>query len=229
MHKEVRVSGVRSELDIEAAICGGADAIGVVCGYHDRGSMVNRHRARWLVETVPDGVASVVISKFTNAEDAVDLISRVRPDRIQLAAADNPKLAAIVHELGDRPDIEQVFMVKSDTAPETIETMKGFLPFIDYVHFEVEESTQPGSTEDTRNWVAGREMVNAAHEAGKLTVLSGGLTIDTVAAAIELTQPDSVAVEAGTKDICGSHDELLVARFVEAAKCAFNETAVLAA
>ena len=71
-------------------------------------------------------------------------------------------------------------------------------------------------------------MVLAAREAGKLTILAGGLTPVNVQAAIETVQPDGVDVESGIKDARGAHDPLLVGRFVQAANAAFEAVGLVA-
>lgn len=226
MSKEIKICGTTSTLDLDVAVKAGADAIGIISDYYSRGNIVNRHRTSWFIRSAPPDITSVLVSCFKDAETNIDLIKRTRPDRVQLGEVEDPRLAEAIFNMEERPQIAQVFHVKDDTTPDVLDD---FLDFIDYAHFDTYDPARPGGTGRTHDWQRSRELVEAAHEAGKLTILAGGLTFENVGEAIRVTEPDGVDVESGIKDICGAHDARLTNMFVQAARAAFSETAEIAA
>lgn len=226
MNKEVKICGTNSMLDLDVALAAGADAVGIIVDYHSCGNKVDRHRAGWFTRSTPEDITTVLVSCFKDPETNTDLIKRVNPDRIQLGEVEDPRLAEAIFNMEDRPEIAQVFHVKDDTTPAV---MGDFLDFIDYAHFDTYDPRKPGGTGRTHDWDRSRELVVAAREAGKLTIVAGGLTPGTVGEAIRKIEPDGVDVETGVKDMCGAHDPELVRLFVQAAKAAFKETEMAAA
>ena len=225
MDKEIKICGTQSILDLETAVTAGATAVGIIC---DRTRItrdtVNLHRADWFVRSTPNDVTSVLVPRLTEPGDLVDLAKRVRPDRIQLGENEDPRLAEALFNLEDRPEIAQVFHISDHTTPAV---MDDFMDFIDYTHFDTFSEDRPGGTGQTHDLEVSREMTEAAHEAGKLALLAGGLTWRNVARAIQIVRPNGVDVQTGIKDRYRSHDRELVVKFVEAASTAFQAIEVV--
>lgn len=225
MDKEIKICGTTSMLDLDAAVAAGANAVGIICAYRTDRQTVGPHRAAWFVRAlaeVPD-VKSVLLPRLTDPAEVVKLVKDIGPDRVQLGENEDPRLAEALCELDDRPKIAQVFHISETTTPNA---MHDFMDFIDYAHFDTFDEMRPGGTGKTHDWERSRVMALAAREAGKLTILAGGLTPDNVGEAIRTVEPDGVDVQSGVKDTMKAHNPALVSKFVEEALRAFNEMAV---
>lgn len=220
MSKEIKLCGTRSMMDLSIAVAAGADAVGII-GSRERltRNTVDYHRAGWFVRNTPDHVTSVLVPRSTDPDDLVYLANTIKPDRIQLGETEDPALARALCQLDDRPDIAQVVHVDNSTRPDAIDP---FLDFVDYIHLDTKSPERPGGTGLTHDWGVSRRLADAAHEAGKLVILSGGLTPPNVARAIDIVGPDGVDVETGIKDLYGAHDQMLAEQFVKAAQTAFG-------
>lgn len=219
MNKEVKICGTTSIWDLETSIRAGADSVGIITNHHERGNIVTKHRAGWFIRSIPENTTSVVVSCFTDVRTNLDVAQRFSPDRIQLGETEDPRLAEAVYGLKDGPKVAQVIHVSDDTTPDRL---SDFLDFVDYIHLDTYHPSRPGGTGQTHNWEVSREIADAAHDAGKLVLLAGGLTVSNVRRAIETVRPDGVDVESGIKDISGAHDPALVGQFVQAANAAFQ-------
>jgi phosphoribosylanthranilate isomerase len=79
----------------------------------------------------------------------------------------------------------------------------------------------PGGTGETIDW----ELVRRNNRFTAPLILSGGLTADNVAAAIEVTQPFAVDVASGTESSPGAKDSAKLAAFAAAVRAANEELA----
>ncbi|MER5738131.1 MULTISPECIES: phosphoribosylanthranilate isomerase [unclassified Streptomyces] len=199
----VKVCGLATTADIDAAAEAGADAIGlVISGTSVRG--LGRDRVPGLVAHVPDGVVSVLVVNDTPAAEAARIAADLGFDALQLhgraygraefeaAAGILPRLWRAT-ALADGPDTrvgalgEEVLLLDSPKAGS-------------------------GSRWDL-------SLLDAARPEGHW-LLAGGLAPANVAEAIATARPWGVDVSSGVESAPGVKDHDLVRAFVAAAKSA---------
>lgn len=227
MNKEIKICGTTTMFDLNTAVNAGASAIGVICAYRTDRQTVDPHRAGWFVRSLEDNpdVTSVLLPRLTDPQEVTALVEQIQPDRVQLGENEDPRLAEALWDLENRPEIAQVFHIHDRITPNV---MNDFLDIIDIVHFDTFDKERPGGTGKTHNWERSREMAQAAQEAGKPTILAGGLRPGNVGDAIKTVMPVGVDVQSGIKDRFKAHDRSLVTKFVQEATVAFEEVGVTA-
>ncbi len=228
MTNEIKICGTTSMFDLDIAVAAGANAVGIICAYRTDRQTVNPHRAKWFARTLVDNddITSVLLPRSTSPKEVVKMVKLVQPDRVQLGENEDPKIAEAIYNLDDRPQIAQVFHIHNTSTPDA---MDNFLDMIDYAHFDTYDTDRAGGTGKTHDWERSREMSLAAREAGKLTILAGGLTPSNVREAIRVVEPDGVDVQSGVKDTFKAHDPALVGRFVHEARSEFLKMAAVSA
>jgi len=198
MRIRVKICGVTTVEAIEAAVSGGADAIGFVLTESPR--RLEIERARKLVRHVPPFVARVAVLH----EPAADLLGAVceylQPDVVQCepqattSRLDRPFLP-VFH---DHDAIVSEVEVYRDRHPNPL------------VHLEASGRGGQG--------LVGDRVRAAAISATGPTVLAGGLDPATVGAAIDQVQPWAVDVSSGCESTRGVKDPELILRFLEAVR-----------
>ncbi|MFI1715018.1 phosphoribosylanthranilate isomerase [Streptomyces litmocidini] len=197
----VKVCGLKTAADIDAAVAAGADAVGlVISGTSVRG--LDRDRAARLAAHVPAGVLSVLVVNDTPAAEAARIAGEIGVGALQLhgtayreedfaaAAGVFPRLWRAT-SLNDRPDTrvgaygEEVLLLDSPRAgsgePWDLSLLEGARP----------EGT----------WL-----------------LAGGLAPHNVGEAIGRARPWGVDVSSGVESAPGVKDHALIRTFVTAAK-----------
>ncbi|MEU1226118.1 phosphoribosylanthranilate isomerase [Streptomyces sp. NPDC005828] len=199
----VKVCGLKTPADIDAAVAAGADAVGlVISGTSVRG--LERDHAARLAAHVPEGVLSVLVVNDTPAAEAARIASELGFGALQLhgkaygeedfaaAAGIFPRLWRAT-SLSDRPDTrvgaygEEVLLLDSPRAGSGEPWDLSLL-----------ETARPEGT-----WL-----------------LAGGLAPHNVGEAIGRAHPWGVDVSSGVESAPGVKDHDLIRTFVTAAKSA---------
>ncbi|MDZ4248317.1 MAG: phosphoribosylanthranilate isomerase [Patescibacteria group bacterium] len=217
---EVKICGTTTEDDVRIAVESGADAIGIICPPKSRTRhSVSVERAVRLAKAVPDEVSTVLIPRFTEPGQIVELAKTVRPDRLQLGETEDPDVLADVVRTGVVPLVAQVVHVADRSA---VERAVAFAEHADIIHLD-SVGEEPGGTGHTHDWSISRNITDAIHAIGKPVILAGGLTAENVTEAIATVRPDGADVESGIKLSDGTHDPGKVAGFVRTARAAFDD------
>ena len=188
----VKVCGLRSPADVEAAVAAGADAVGMV--FHPASP---RHRtieqAREVSAAVPPGIARVAVFLRPDASQVAEVVEAIAPDYVQ---ADRASLAALGPGLPSIP-LPVLRDGESDEALPALLLYEGAL----------------SGTGHRADW--SRAAVLARRT--KL-VLAGGLDARCVGDAIRAVRPYGVDVSSGVEATRGVKDPGMIREFVEAAR-----------
>ena len=197
----VKVCGLRTAADVEAAVEAGADAVGFV--FTDSVRRVSPGAARRLAADVPDGVLTVGVFRGEPVDVVREAVAASRVRAVQLHGDEPRTHYDALRDLG-----LELVRATSMTGPHGLSCGELGEDLL-IVDSPVPGSGAPWSWQDlTPGTVAGRWL------------LAGGLHPDNVVAAIEAVRPWGVDVSSGVESRRGVKDPALIARFVRTAKSA---------
>lgn len=202
----VKICGVRTDADVDAALEAGADAIGIVMS---EGSprTVDAATARRLAQRVGDAAVSVLVVKGQSADDAADAAAEIGVDVLQLHGYDREETARI------RTRVPRVWRATSlDSAPDLHVGAHG-------EEMLLLDSPRAGSG---RRWDLSQLEENRPDGPW---LLAGGLDPDTVGQAIREAAPWGVDVSSGVESAPGVKDHDLIRAFVARARAAGRSAA----
>jgi phosphoribosylanthranilate isomerase len=203
MAVRVKICGITREQDLHAACAAGADALGFVF-YEKSPRHVAAAAAAALVRELPPFVQSVGL--FVNAAPAfIEAVLQAVPlDLLQFHGDESPADCARY----GRPYIKAV-RVNRDTdlikCAADFEDARGLL-------LDAYVPGVPGGTGERFDWSMIPETMP------KAVILSGGLTPDNVAEAVEQVRPWAVDVSSGVEMAKGIKDAHKIAQFIAKAK-----------
>ena len=191
----VKVCGLRSAADVEAAVDAGADAVGLV--FHPASPRhLTIEQARAVAAAVPCGVARVAVFLRPGASEVAEVVRAIAPDFVQ---ADRASLAAL----------------GADVAPRTLPVLRDAEPAPDPLPpLLLYEGAQSGAGHRA-DWSRAAALASRT----KL-VLAGGLDARCVGDAIRAARPYGVDVSSGVESARGVKDPGMIREFVEAARAA---------
>lgn len=218
---DIKICGIKTLADAQAAVDAGADAIGLNF-YEDSRRFVSTGDAAELAKTLPDDVTKVGVFVNAAAERMNEIAASVGLDAIQLHGDEPP---ALLGELNKKIKIvrakrwnEQGFEILANDLRACLE-IGGRRP--DAVLVDATVTGQFGGTGSTLPWA---ELKDYSGWLGDTPlVLAGGLSPENVAEAIRIVRPDGVDVASGVESSPGIKDHRKIQAFIEAARKAFSE------
>lgn len=215
----IKICGVTTPADAIAAAAAGADAIGLnFCPTSKR--RIDAARASEIVAASPTGVLKVGVFADAPASEIVEFAEHVALDALQLHGSETP---ASLGQLGSRrvikafgcgPDGHEAVLAWLDECRRA-----GSRPFL--VLLDADRMGELGGTGRLSDWTAAATY--RSQEGVPPLVLAGGLTPENVGEAIRRVRPAAVDTASGVERSPGLKDPDKIARFVSAARAAFNE------
>ena len=195
MNTLVKICGLRTAEDVQAAVDAGADAVGFV--FADSVRKVSPSIAAAISRSVPDTVTRVAVMLHPSNDEWQAVLRDFRPDVLQTDAADFNNLEVpaaierwpVFREGGDLPATEGTYLY---------------------------EGRKSGRGE-TVDW-----SIAARIARGGQMVLAGGLNVDNVGQAITTVRPFGVDVSSAVETAPGRKDVGLIRKFIKAARAAEN-------
>lgn len=207
----VKICGLRSTGDIDAAAQAGARYVGFVF-FPKSPRNVDVATARDLSGHVQGGVCKVALT--VNADDAqLDaLLAEVPLDMLQLHGAETPARVAEVKARYGLPVMKAIGIADAEDLPQ----IDQYAQVADQLLIDAKppkNADLPGGNGLAFDWrlLAGRKYWQ------KPWLLAGGLTPDNVAEAIRMTGAQQVDVSSGVESAPGQKDAALIAAFCQAA------------
>jgi len=191
----VKICGATREADVAAAVEAGADAIGFV--FHEASRRnVSPSRAAKLASALPPDVLLVAVTLHPTRRQVRQILSELTPDIWQ---SDHEDFAAI----GIPANIQRWPVLRTGgRVPRR-------LP-----HTLLFDAAVSGNGMQA-DWHAAALLARQS-----LLIIGGGLNVATVGYAIEAIRPVGVDVSTGVESEPGVKDELLIRKFVTAARAA---------
>lgn len=197
----VKICGLRETRHIDAALDGGADAIGFVLTPSPR--FISATSARELVSLVADRTLTVGVFRGETVDEVERLTTRSGVAAIQLHGNYSRADVAKLSKLGATVIRAMPFTTLGDDTARADDLGADML---------LVDAPRAGSGEE---WAY---AAMAERELGNRWLLAGGLTPLNVARAIELSSPWGVDVSSGIETAPGKKDSALIRAFLAAAK-----------
>jgi len=203
MSVTVKICGVTSVDDAQAAVAAGADAVGLMF-FEGSPRHVSLAEAKVIVESFPPSVVRVGV--FVNAD--ASLVNRAvlecTLNVLQFHGEESPEFCSQFGVM-----TLKAIRVRDESSLAEMERFgtDGFL-------LDAFSKEARGGTGESFNW----ELARRATEHGKPIFLAGGLTAENVAEAVRVVEPFAVDVSSGVESAPGIKDAEKMRAFVAAAK-----------
>ncbi|MGH8070674.1 MAG: phosphoribosylanthranilate isomerase [Candidatus Entotheonellia bacterium] len=208
---QVKICGITTLEDAEAAVEAGADALGFVF-YPPSPRHVSPEQAEQIIQKLPPFVTTVGLFVDVAFDTVNDLAARCGLDRIQLHGRETPAFCRQVKQ-----PVIKAFRIKN---AESLAHLPGYTVAAYLLDAHV-EGALPGGTGASFSW----ELAARAKPYGPV-ILAGGLTPENVATAIAQTRPYGVDVSTGVECAPGIKDHRKVREFIARAKAAALEKGI---
>ncbi len=191
----VKICGLRSAADVEAAVIAGADAVGFVFAESVR--RVTPDEAREAAAAAPSNVLKVAVMKHPENEEWQAVLESFAPDVLQTDAGD--------YALLDVPESMRRWPVFREGGLESLDELPD-----EYLY----EGPRSGSGQ-TVDWQRAGEVAKT----GRM-VLAGGLSAANVGEAVATVRPWGVDTSSAVESAPGQKDPVKIREFIEAARAA---------
>jgi phosphoribosylanthranilate isomerase len=204
----VKICGITSAEDAQAAASAGADAIGFVFASSPR--RVWPRRARDIARSV-DPARCVLVGVFVDEtpERMTEIAREVGLRVLQLHGGESPEIVAEMRSRG----FDVVKSFRFGAGADSPATLEGFRPTAFLLDAYV--PGKPGGTGQTFDW----GLAADARRFGRI-ILSGGLGVDNVREAIRVAAPYGVDASSRLETRPGVKDHQLVKKFIDLVKSA---------
>jgi len=208
MPVKVKICGITNLEDALAAVQAGADAIGFIF-FEKSPRFIPVEEAAKIRRFINPFVHIVGVFVDPTYTFAREVIERVELDFIQFHGNESPELCRLFGEKAIK-----AFRVKNDFSPETCRLYENMVWLLD----TYSQSTH-GGTGMTFDW----KIATQVKALNPNIILSGGLTPENVAEAINIVRPLAVDVSSGVEISPGKKDKDKIKKFIKAAKLASLE------
>jgi phosphoribosylanthranilate isomerase len=199
----VKICGITRDVDVEAAVAAGADALGFVFAPRSP-RMVDAATAKGLVNRVPAFVCRVGLFMDQDAAEIGRVLGEVPLSLLQFHGRED---AAFCRSFG-LPYVKALGMAAgADAALRAA----GAFPDAAALLLDSHEPGGAGGTGTTFDW-------NSIPALGRPLVLAGGLTPDNVGRAVTCVRPWAVDVSSGVEDAPGIKNAAKIRHFIQEAR-----------
>ena len=211
----IKLCGLTREEDVQAAAAAGADAIGLVF-YEGSPRYVAPERAAQMLASLPPFICSVGLFVNASAEQVQQIANQVPLTALQFHGDETPEQCAAIAAAVKRPFL-RALRVRPEMKPDDL---------LKYARdYRLASSFFSGLLLDT--WVEGYggsgkvfDWSLVPKEIAHQVVLSGGLTVQNVAEAVQRLRPHAVDVSSGIEHSKGIKDAAKMEAFVYAVRAA---------
>lgn len=183
----MKIRCIASREEAMLALAHGASAVGLVSDMPSGVGVISEERIAEIADAVPPGIATVLLTSRTEAEDIVEQQRRCRVNTLQLVDAVTPGSHRTIRAALPGIKIIQVIHVMGS---EAIGAAVDAVPVVDALLLDSGNPTlavkELGGTGRTHNWDISRRIVDAV---SCPVFLAGGLTATTVAQAYATVRP----------------------------------------
>lgn len=227
---KIKICGIRSPEEIELAAFYGADAVGFITEVPvESPRKLDSDTAAYLVSRVPETMSSVLVIMPENADTAVELIEKTKPDIVQIHSRLPLIELAIIKEKMGIPIIKTLSVPAQREAsgenPGNSTSVSSLLEevslleeadVVDSILLDTARPEKPGGTGCVHDWTLSRRI---SEETRLPLILAGGLKPENVREAIRAVSPYAVDTASGV-ETCGKKDAVKIKSFIEEVRCA---------
>ena len=222
----IKICGIRSPEEIEIAALYGADAVGFLTEVPvESPRKLDSDTAAYLVSRVPETLSSVLVIMPENADTAVGLIKKIKPDIVQIHSRLPLLELEIIKEKTGIPIIKTLSVPAQGEASNEGSGVSSLLEevslleeadIVDSILLDTARSEKPGGTGCVHDWTLSRRILE---ETRLPLILAGGLKPENVREAIRAVSPYAVDTASGV-ETCGKKDAVKIKSFIEEVRCA---------
>ncbi|WP_292374852.1 phosphoribosylanthranilate isomerase [Methanosarcina sp. UBA411] len=225
-----KICGIRSPEEIEIAALYGADAVGFITEVPvESPRKLDSETAAYLVSRVPEILSSVLVIMPENADKAVKLIEKIKPDIVQIHSRLPLIELEIIKEKTGIPIIKTLSVPAqgetSSEKPRNQDSVSSLLEevslleeseIVDSILLDTARPEKPGGTGYVHDWTLSQRV---SEETRLPLILAGGLKPENVREAIRAVSPYAVDTASGV-EISGKKDAAKIKSFIEEVRCA---------
>ncbi len=205
IHTRIKICGITSPGDAQAAVAHGADAIGLVF-YGKSRRAVTVEQAQHIVAVVPPFVSVVALFVDELADEITRVLDNVQIDLVQFHGDEVPAFCRQFR----RPWIKALRVRPETNLEEACHTYRDARGIL----LDSWREGVPGGTGKVFDWRLASRMLPLP------VVLAGGLHADNVASAIAGVRPCAVDVSGGVEQSPGIKNAEKIRRFIAAVRAA---------
>ena len=214
----VKVCGIRTREEADAALGCGATALGFLVGLtHRAEDEIGEAEARAVVRRLPAAAEAVLVTHLPDPERVAALAASIGARTVQvhgdMALADLRRLRALVS--GAR-----LLKAVHVTGEDALRRALAYAPDADALVLDSRTADRLGGTGMTHDWSVSARIVDAV--APLPVYLAGGLRPENVAEAVARVRPAGVDVNSGVEDADGRKDLERMRAFVDRARAALG-------
>ena len=198
----VKICGITSAADAQAAIEAGANLIGFNF-YSKSPRQISEGEAAEIRSKLPKKVKAVGIFVNWLPADVITLRSSVKLDAVQLHGDETPETVA---EIAPVVPVIKAFRVEPEFPITALDEYSRVFAFL----FDAAHTGQYGGTGRTTDWDVARRA-SLKHR----IILAGGLKVENVAAAVRIVRPYGIDVASGVESSPGKKDHDLLREFIK--------------
>lgn len=203
---EIKICGLSSKADIDAAAAVGADYIGLV-HFEKSPRHVTLEQAAILRQGTPADIKTVLLLVNASAELTEKALELVHPDVIQFHGTETPEWLALVKQ----HYAVEIWKALGVQNAQTLIDAGRYIGAADRLLFDAPAQALPGGTGTSFDW-----SLLANHDHTLPWGLAGGLSPDNVADAIHATHTKLVDTSSGVESAPGVKDIAKMAAFCQA-------------
>lgn len=198
----VKICGITSAADAQAAIEAGANLVGFNF-YAKSPRHISEDKAAEIRSKLPKKVKAVGIFVNPLPADVITLRSSLKLDAVQLHGDEPPEIVA---EIASIVPVIKAFRVEPEFPITSLEEYSGAFAFL----FDAAHTDQYGGTGRTTDWDVARRA-SLKHR----IILAGGLKVENVAPAVRIVRPYGIDVASGVESSPGKKDHDLLREFIK--------------
>ena len=198
----VKICGITSAADAQAAIEAGANLLGFNF-YEKSPRHIAEDQAAEIRARLPKKIKAVGIFVNPLPAHVIALRSYLELDAVQLHGDESPETVA---EIAPVVPVIKAFRVEPEFPLTTLDKYARAFAFL----FDAAHTDQYGGTGRTTDWDVARRA-SSSHR----IILAGGLKVENVAAAVRIVRPYGIDVASGVETSPGKKDHGLLREFIQ--------------
>lgn len=212
----VKICGIQTEEEAQAALDCGATALGFLVGLtHHAEDGVEAGAAAAIVQRLPAEADTVLVTHLLDPVAVADLLRRVGARTVQVHDAMTVPDLLRLRDLAPHARLLKAVHVTGEAA---LDQALSYAAVADALVLDSRTADRLGGTGLTHDWSVSRRIVDAV--APTPVCLAGGLRPENVELAVRQVRPAGVDVNSGVEDARGRKDTVRMRDFVRRARAA---------
>ena len=202
---DIKICGINNEICMAAALACKVEYVGLVFYKKSPRNVTIKTSSKLLQERSPHTKIVALTVNATN-DFLNEIINNVKPDFLQLHGNENPYRCKEIKEKFKLPIIKGVG-IQNKTG--LIKSNKQFEDICDILIFDAPSTKLPGGNGEKFNWKILKEF-----KSKKKWMLAGGLNINNINEAINITKPPAIDISSGLEIKKGIKNTKLIKDFI---------------